>query len=42
LLLVVWSLIRIALLTMPKVRMTAWGRLVLWVGNAVGKDIEMW
>jgi hypothetical protein len=38
----VWSLMRIAPLTVPKVRMTAQGRLVLWVGNVVGKDIEIW
>jgi hypothetical protein len=37
----VWSLMRIALSTIPKVMMTERGRLGLWVGNAVGKDIRM-
>jgi hypothetical protein len=35
----VWSLIRIAPSTVPKVMMTEWGRLGLWVGNVVGKDM---
>jgi hypothetical protein len=42
LLLVVWSLMRIALSTVPKVMMTEWGRLGLWMGNALGKNIGIW